>query len=427
MFSEEEIRFIESHTESECDRLLLSAGKYPSINVPLCVNSIIARKRLGKKVPEWSANPKLVYPHLLPLEQCSSQATAEYKARILLDNLNRLNGSMKGGTLQITGADLTGGLGIDSFYLSRICGKFHYYEKDEELCRAAAENFKEMEAGKINIRCMEFSSENICELPDGLSFIYVDPARRDKSGSGKKVAAFAQYQPDILRIKNQLLEKCMLALLKVSPMADIKESLKLLPETTDVYVVSVNNECKELLFLMQKRKSEVETVRIHTIDLARDNSVPFSFSYLDEEKEKAEYTREIGKYIFQPGKELLKAGAFNCIAARWKIKKIAPATHLYTSDSLPEGDYFRGKIYSVERILEFNKRSLCEIAENYPDAEISARNFPIDTDALVKRLAAIKADKNNAERRSSPPHIFAVTTVAKKRVLIICALYHHSK
>lgn len=415
--SDKEVEFILSHKPTETDRLLLSAGRYPDINVPLCVNSIIARKKLEKKVPEWSANPKLVYPSLLPLEQCSSWLAAKYKADIISSLLYSRNV-----TDSITGADLTGGLGIDSFYLSAITDKFHYYERESSLCNAALNNFHIMGVDKIEVSCMEINNESFLSLPGNLTFIYIDPARREKSGTGKKVISITEYQPDITEIKENLLSKCEFALIKLSPMVDIKQCMELLPETLRVDVVAIGGECKELLFLLMGGKWRGERailplkeIPVNAVDLQRENCRCFSFTYSQEEKSTVRFASEIDGYLLQPGKEILKAGAFKSIATVNEIEKIAPATHLYLCKDENISKKFQGKAFKIESVIPFNKAGIKTVAEKYPGAEISARNFPLDTNALEKRLSL----KKRAESPMNPPHIFAVTTLTKERVLIV--------
>ena len=200
MLTEKEIEFIEKF--QGCDdpeRLLLSRNKYEGINVPLCVNCIISRKRIRKKLPSWYANPHLVYPNLLCTEQCSSQATAEYKVSVLK---RLLRFDTPAGH---TGADLTAGLGADSLYLSHLTEKFYCYEQNRELCRALEYNMKELGRENIEVTEMETTPESVAALPGNLSFIYIDPARREKGDSSRRKYSIKECTPNLLELSDSLL------------------------------------------------------------------------------------------------------------------------------------------------------------------------------------------------------------------------------
>ena len=410
MLTEKDIEFIEKF--QGCDdpeRLLLSRGKYEGINVPLCVNCIISRKRIRKKLPSWYANPHLVYPNLLCTEQCSSQATAEYKVSVLK---RLLRFDTPAGH---TGADLTAGLGADSLYLSHLTEKFYCYEQNRELCRALEYNMKELGRENIEVTEMETTPESVAALPGDLSFIYIDPARREAGDSSRRKYSIKECTPNLLELADALLQKSGILLAKLSPMADIKESLKLLPQTAEVHVVALNNECKELLFVMQKDAGEEnrgENALIKGINLASTaESAPaksFRFRLSEEESAVATYASDLGKYLYEPYRHISKCGAFKLLSKRYGIAKLSGNTHLYTSEKAV--DEFPGKKYAVKEVCHYSKKCMKEIAKRFPTINLTSKNFPLESDRM-KELYKIK-DGGNL-------HLFATTLDDSKKILII--------
>lgn len=422
MLSGKEIEFIIENSNANTSKLLLGASKYPDVDVKLCVNCIESRQKIASKLPNWHSNPALVYPFPLSAEQCSSEATGEYKKRIIKEIIScwreectpAVAGSSKQNGLNLCcGADLTGGMGVDSWFLSQLCSSFHYFERNSELCKATEYNFKQLGACNIEVCNAELTKENIAQLlPEGLDFIFIDPARRSKADKSSKVISLQDYEPNLIELKGQLFSQAPVIMAKVSPMADIKLNLKLLPETTEVHIVSVDNECKELLFILEATYNP-GNVLLKTINIKpKHNSREcFSFTFDQEERAMVKYANKVGNFLYEPNKSILKAGAFKLVSERFNAHKLAPSTHLYTSDALIEE--FPGKIYLVEECIPFSKKTIKEVASKYPKADLTARNFPLDTNA-VKKLSGIK---DGGEK-----HIFATTLNSGEKIIIIASL-----
>lgn len=432
------------NSAADTSRLLLGA-KPSGINVPLCVKCIEARKKMKIKAPLWHSCPSLVYPFSVSVEQSSSQATALFKQQLIqeilhpsaellstngkdfVDNNQKLSGR------ETVTADLTGGMGIDSYFISQIADTHYYFERNTELCEATAYNFRELGANNIIISNRDITADNCAALEElkgkGIDLLYIDPARRDKTGG--KAILLQEYEPNIVELQEKLFEISPLILVKVSPMADITLNLKLLPQTAAVYIVSTDNECKELLFLLRKDHNSAPSIVCCDVVLINNsqntnniqNNTPENYEHIKlhiadyqiivkkddvTEKGEATYTSTIGKYLYEPGKGWLKAGAFNLVSERYGCGKLAASTHLYTSDE--EIADFPGKRYEVEEVIQFNKKSLKELAKKFPKADITARNFPLDTNAL-KKLSGIKDGGNR--------HIFATTLHNGTKVLIV--------
>ena len=409
MLTVEDIQFIQQNSGADVSRLLL--GKAPQgVNLQLCAKCIQARQKMKVKAPLWYENPALVYPFSVSVEQGSSQYTALYKQELI-------QGLFAGGedkAHQITTADLTGGMGIDSWFISRIAAKHFYFERAAELAEATEYNFRQLGAENVIFSSRDILSDDCAVLRElqgqGIDLIYIDPARRTSSGG--KAILLQDYEPDVIALQELLFSASRYILVKVSPMADIKLNLKHLPFTSQVHVVAVDNECKELLFLLDREHNgEEPQIRCVNISTSGGAGEPFAFTFSQEEAAVPQYTSKIGKYLWEPSKAVLKGGAYKLVSQIFGAAKLAPSTHLYTSDETIEG--FQGKLFVVEEVIPFNKKSLKEVASRYPKADLTARNFPLDTNAL-KKLSGIKDGGDK--------HIFAITVFNGEKMLAVASV-----
>ena len=409
MLTVEDIQFIQQNSGADVSRLLL--GKAPQgVNLQLCAKCIQARQKMKVKAPLWYENPALVYPFSVSVEQGSSQYTALYKQELI-------QGLFAGGedkAHQITTADLTGGMGIDSWFISRIAAKHFYFERAAELAEATEYNFRQLGAENVIFSSRDILSDDCAVLRElqgqGIDLIYIDPARRTSSGG--KAILLQDYEPDVIALQELLFSASRYILVKVSPMADIKLNLKHLPFTSQVHVVAVDNECKELLFLLDREHNgEEPQIRCVNISTSGGAGEPFAFTFSQEEAAVPQYTSKIGKYLWEPSKAVLKGGAYKLVSQIFGAAKLAPSTHLYTSDETIEG--FPGKLFVVEEVIPFNKKSLKEVASRYPKADLTARNFPLDTNAL-KKLSGIKDGGDK--------HIFAITVFNGEKMLAVASV-----
>ena len=399
MLTEKDIEFIKANEGADVTRLLLA--KAPAgVNLPLCAKCIQARTKMKVKAPLWWENWSLADPFSVSVEQGSSQTTALLKQRIIKELLSE--GDIHPD--RIITADLTGGMGIDSYFISQIATKHYYFERTAELCKATEYNFAQLGAQNIETSNRDVTADNCAVLKElaqkNISLVYIDPARR--TATGDKAILLQDYEPNVIELQDYLFAISRYVLVKVSPMADIKLNLKYLPNTRAVYIVTVDNECKELLFLLDSEHSGAEP----SITVVQKDDVKILLS--EEEAATATYTSTLGKYLYEPGKGMLKAGAYKLISERYYCQKLAVSTHLYTSDK--EIANFPGKTFIVEETIPFNKKTLKEVAKRFPKADLTARNFPMDTNAL-KKLSGIKDGGSN--------HIFAVTLHNGEKVLII--------
>lgn len=384
-------RFVQEHLNDDTARLLLNRDKWPEIDIQLAVACIESRHKLRNKVQEWYANPELVFPVRLSAEQCSSTATGFYKAALASE-------IVPGARI----ADLTGGLGVDTWYFSRTASEVHYHEMQETLCRAAIHNFKTLKAGNITVNNIATSVDTIHDIliasrPD---IVYMDPARRDESGN--KVFLIEDCTPDVLTLSPHIFSHCRHMLLKLSPMADITMLCSRLgKECRQVHVVGYRGECKEILIWMDREWNDEYTV--HAVELPHDypacKQAEFSFKPSEEKGTKAATWTGAGfqpgyTYLFEPGKALMKSGCFNLIASRSGLSKLGTSTHYYiTSDPIHAGrlkEY--GRVFCIMEMNPLDKRSIKSAGVAYPKAEVTARNIPMDTETLRKKTGITSGD-----------------------------------
>lgn len=422
------------HADEEGAQLLLSASRFPGVDMTRAASAIEARKKIVSKIPLWHTHPELIYPTSLSVEQCSSQATAEYKISFVPESGN------------IT--DFTGGLGVDCSFMARRAAKCLYIERDRKLCEAALHNFKVLGLENIIVEngdCREFldvvkgsgkelsgAKEEFSDATEGLleanedsskkdaaltkadaekathfDLIYLDPTRRSKSSG--RVFSIRECEPDLLQLSDALLKAADRVLVKLSPMVDITATLREVPSVREVHILSTDNECKELLLLMSRSGAILapEEIPIHAVDLTLGKENRFTFT-LNEEKSAPYPIADPKTYLYQPGRAILKSGAFRLPCSRFGIDKIAPSTHLYTSDRFVED--FPGKSFRIKEIIPFKKEGIRSLSREYPLLNCVALNFPLDTNALKQRLKV--SDGGNL-------HLFATTLASGEKVMIV--------
>jgi len=392
------IDFLEEHSEDDTARLILSGKRYPAIDVKLAATIIEARKKIVLKVPEWGERFDLYYPATLAAEQASSFHTAIYKQRFIDNGIT---------------IDLTGGLGIDSYYMAQKAGTHIYIERNRELCLAAEHNFNKLGVKNITIQNSALDKDNISDIIEGIirnhycgadigdadnskkgrnkiDLIYLDPDRRGENN--RRIYAISDCDPDITAIKDELFKYTGKLLVKASPMADIKSLIQDLPEATSIHILSIGNECKELLISMSEHRYDPGAIEIVCVNFAKSGYYStFTFTYNEESSAIPEFATELKQYIYEPDCSILKAGAFKTISYRFGIEKLGKSTHLYTSDKMITD--FPGKIFKIKEAMDFNNKTLHSLSKNYPKANISVRNFPISADQL-RRKARIEDGGN---------------------------------
>ena len=367
--------FILQHDDDDPSRLLLARDRYPDIDMDLAVTTLEVRSRLRTKVPEWYAVPSLVYPSRLSGEQCSSSETARYKASLLAKI------RLEGESSNLKVADLTGGMGVDCWAFAQVASEVLYNEVQEKLVKAAALNFRKLGMKNVRIGNGLVASGKVREVLDGFEpdVIFLDPARRAEDG--RKVFLIEECQPDVLGLLPELFRASRHLLLKLSPMADITMACRRLGERVkEVHVVAAGGECKELLFLLDREWSGP-----FSLFVAESGAVMEVLFGEDAGGGVRPALPEAGALLFEPGKALLKAGAFNLPCVRFGLTKLGQHTHLYAGVSVPEELRPFGKVFEILEILPLNNRSMREIGKRFPKAEVTARNIPMTSELLRRK------------------------------------------
>ncbi len=486
--------FILQHEGDDLARLVLARDRYPEVDVALAATTIECRRRLRLKVPEWYARPELVFPLRLSAEQCSSSATARYKARLAASHLQpsspafapapapapapplasasvptRSNTySFPGGTPSFTPsphrkgrlADLTGGLGVDSWAFSELFEEVLYNEMLPELVEAAKRNFAVLGADNIRVCCQRIASssaagEDTVTVSDLLGdfhpdVIFLDPARR--GAGGRKVFLLEDCSPDVTTLLPDLFAAAPYVLLKLSPMADITMLLGRLPYVREVHVVATEGECKELLLLLERGfAGEAEIVAAEIPEREGRDGVSFRFRRAEEAAAVPEFgVPGVGDLLFEPGKALSKAGCFNLISERFALRKLSRNTHLYCKasttlheegrlstkmaenvDNPPDvrrgidtsGALGAGKWFRVMEVLPLDKRGIAEAGAKYPGADVSARGVPLSSEDLAARMKKAgkgRSDSGKIQDGAPSVHLWGVRCdVAGQNLLLV--------
>jgi hypothetical protein len=363
-FTEAELAFIQKHSEEDVTRLILKSGQFKDLDVQKLAAQILSRQKAARKLPEWSSVEKLIFPPSLSVEQSSSEATAKYKSSLV-----------KGKTL----IDITGGMGVDSYYLGRNFEQTHYFELQKEVAGTAAYNFNLLKAEHITVH----NADSIEALQHGrweADWIYADPARRD--ANKQKVVLLSDCAPDVKTHLPTLFEHAPDVLLKTSPLLDIDLAVQELKSVKEVHVIGYEQECKELLFIVNKDYSGQEPViRARVIDADGTPLHTLDFTRLQEREAGTHFSEPLA-YLYEPHPALLKAGAFRSLCVAFGVQKLAPHSHLYTSDH-PVAE-FPGRIFEVCGVCKPDMKEIAVFVKDQK-ANLTIRNFPGKIDDLRKK------------------------------------------
>lgn len=394
--TEETLRFVAEHRHDDVRTLALQAARHPNVDMPTALTQIAGRQAAEEKIPTWAATDGILYPPHLSMEQCSSEVTARYKATVV----ETLGGRHE------QFADLTGGFGIDCAFLSPLFRQATYVERQDVLCEAARHNFPLLGLKHISV-CHADGTDYLRDMP-GTDWLFLDPARRD--GHGGKTVAIADCEPDVAALEPLLLEKAEHVLIKLSPMLDLSQALHTLRHVSEAHIVSVGNECKELLLVLTRGTTpDPDRVPIRCINLPTDRTA-FTFTRREEQEAPCPYAEMPRAYLYEPNASLLKAGAFRSLAHTYQVEKLHPNSHLYTSDTALTD--FPGRMFRTEGWCGFGKHEVKELLEGEKRANLTVRNFPATVAELRKRLKLAEG---------GDIYLFATTMENGKKILIRCS------
>jgi len=378
-----EAEFIAHNKKKSLPEIALQLGK-TDLDKDFILAQINGIQKAKKKLPEFYNTPGIVYPSKLSMEQCSSEKTGIYKSQLV-----------RGESL----IDLTGGFGIDSFYFSKTFKQLTHVEQNPELSEIANSNFKLLQAN--NIKTIHSTAEEFIKTNTSKTdVIYIDPSRRNES---QRVFKLDECVPNIIQLTPEIFNIANKILIKTAPLLDIKQSLRDLKNTTQIWIVSVENDCKEVLYLLEKNKS-VDPI-INAINLTNINQ-EYAFTYTEESNARVRYSPP-ENYLYEANASLLKAGAFNSVCQSFDLKKIAINSHLYTSESLTEN--FPGRTFKIEHTIPYSFKDFKKLG--IKKANISCRNFKDSVDQTKKKLKLKDGGKH---------YIFATSDLNGKPILIIC-------
>ena len=440
--------FIRQHQDDDVRQLAFLGSKYPEVDMPFALDQIRGRKMARVKLPRWASLEGIIYPPHISMEQCSSESTALYKAELaarLLDLPASSSGIEMKAENEIEFVDLTGGFGVDFSYIAARLGvKSMYVERQAHLCEAAKENFERLGLKNAIVKNGDGIEVLHSFLPKkddaasaddslgiiydqplsllktklGLKLIFIDPARRDDAGN--KVVSLKDCTPDVTVLQEEMLSKADYVIIKLSPMLDWHRAISELSHVREVHIISVNNECKELLLVLSARNlgdmeassadGEVKhagNLRIYCVNDAQS----FVCDELDMESSSvriASPVLEEMQYLYEPNASLMKAGCFGVLSERYGARMLSKNSHLFVSRDLIAA--FPGRSFRIIAISSFNKKELKRHLSGITKANIATRNFPLSVAELRKRLKL----KDGGET-----YIFATTLSDESHVLVI--------
>lgn len=398
--------FIAQHLQDDVHGLALQSFP-PGIDRQTVLQNITARQNLKNKVPLWAEHTELLFPPHLSLEQASSQATATYKADCILEHL-------KENTIEAKHlVDLTGGLGIDSYFIGQKFDHLTYIELQETLCTLAKHNFEALNLPQFTV--IEGSSFQVVDQLPPVSAFFIDPARRDAAGN--KTVSFQHCTPDISAAAPHLLTLAPYLFVKASPMMDITLACKELPNVKEVHIIALNNECKELFFVLER--GYTQEPKLFPINLIQKRSTsnlekmaPFTLN--EEQNTPKTYAPEPLKYLYEPNASILKSGGFHHLAHETKTQLLSPNSHLYTSNTRHSN--FPGRTFQIEHIIPYQKKALrtffiLKKRDKIVQANITTRNFPRSVAHLRQQLKL---------KDGGSLYIFASTNLEGQAILMLC-------
>lgn len=383
MTNRKTLDFIKEHINDDVSQLALRGSKEPEVDMGYALHQIAGHQKAKTKIPSWAATDGMVYPPHLAMEQCSSEATARYKARIA-------------GQGQLF-VDLTAGFGVDMAFISQGFKRAIHVERQEQLCAISSHNFTLLGLNHIEVVCGD-GVAYLHTMPHA-DLIYIDPARRDEHGA--RTYGIADCTPNVLELLDEMLEKADRLMIKLSPMLDWQKAVADVGPVREVHIVSVDNECKELLLVVSKAEASLKVFCVNNDEV---------FEY--DPQEKRPYTTiipEIPHFLYEPNASVMKAGCFDWVAQRFGVSQLDKNSHLFVSDT--ESDSFPGRQFMIEKIVSMNKRELKDALEGIDRANITVRNFPMSVAELRKRLKL---------KDGGDVYIFATTVSSQGHQLFIC-------
>jgi hypothetical protein len=385
ILSEEIQQFINSNVDADVSKLALQKKPFPDTDWTSILNQIAAKQKAKTKLPSWFNTGNIIYPGKISVEQTSSEKTAEYKSKLVFGE--RL-------------IDLTGGFGVDDFYFAKKVNNVVHCEINEELSAIVAHNLQQLNIENINCIAGD-STEILKDLNQKFEWIYIDPSRRNDTKG--KVFMLKDCLPNVPELLDFYFDFSPNIMIKTAPILDISAGLSELDHVRAIHIVALENEVKELLWILEKNYSG--TVQIVAINLVKDVSEEFAFEYGKSSASKYSLPK---KYLFEPNAAIMKSGGFDDITAQFEVQKLQQHSHLYTSAEFVD---FPGRIFEIEHSFEYNKHNMKPFLEN-KKANITTRNFPETVENIRKKWKI----KDGGNRYS-----FFTTDANNNKIVLLCS------
>ncbi|WP_339625513.1 class I SAM-dependent methyltransferase [uncultured Winogradskyella sp.] len=383
--------YIDTNLNADISDLLLKGINFSTVNTKDIIEQIEAKNRSQKKLPTWFNTKSIYYPNKLNIEQTSSEISAKYKANLV------------SGTSLI---DLTGGFGVDTYYFSKQIEKATHCEINAKLSEITNHNYNTLKVS--NVTCInEDGIASLKRLDQHYDWIYLDPSRRDDIK--QKVFLLSDCAPNAKTFQGLFLKYAKNVMIKTSPLLDITATLLDLKYVKDIHIIAVNNEVKELLWVLERDYSgnvNIKTVNIQTVNIQKKAAQHFNFQYKNESSALAEFSEPL-TYLYEPNAAILKSGAFNSVSADLKVSKLHKHSHLYTSVELIE---FPGRRFKIEKQLPFNKKTFAK--EKITKANVTTRNFPLSVGDIRKKLKI---------KDGGSLYLFFTTNLNNVKVILVCS------
>ncbi|MBO5593277.1 MAG: SAM-dependent methyltransferase [Prevotella sp.] len=383
--------FIREHADDDVRQLALRGTKQSEVDLSYALDQIAGRQKAHVKLPSWASIDGIVYPPHLSMEQCSSEATARYKASI----------AGKGALI----VDLTAGFGVDMAFIAQGFQRAVHVERQPQLCAISSENYRLLGLNHVEVVCGD-GVEYLHQMTHA-DLLFIDPARRDEHGG--RTYDIADCTPNVLEMLDEMLEKADRVMIKLSPMLDWRKAVADLRKVSEVHIISVENECKELLLEV---KSDSPSLRVVCVNLLSDgNQECFEFDAFHPSLPSSNFHLSpfTSHFLYEPNASIMKAGCFGLLEQRFGAVQLDKNSHLFVSDQEIAG--FPGRAFVIEKQTSMNKRELKAALADIDKANITVRNFPMSVAELRKRLKL---------KEGGEVFIFATTIANKGHQLLVC-------
>lgn len=385
LLSPEIQKFINESVGADVSKLALAKNPFPDVDYKEILSQISAKTKARDKLPTWFSTDNIYYPTKVSVEQTSSEKTAEYKA-----------GLISGQKL----IDLTGGFGVDDFYFSKRFNQVIHCEMNSELSQIAAHNFVRL--GAPNIRCESQDSAEVLKRSGSFDWIYIDPSRRNEAKG--KVFMLRDCLPNVPEWLDFYFEHSDNILIKTAPILDISAALSELRNVREIHIVALENEVKELLFVIEK--GFVGPLTMISVNIAKDGIKCFESDPSDETPASYGLPK---RYLYEPNAAIMKSGAFDSVSVTFGLDKLHKHSHLYTSDEMISD--FPGRIFTIEQKFLYDKANMKTHLER-KKANVTTRNFSDSVETLRKKWKI--SDGGNC-------YCFFTTVVPNDKIVLLCA------